>query len=108
MRVGLVFEYSTINGGENSICAAVDVLQEQDIQFSALALHAGALTEQLGRRGILVELPTNREGLGRRQQNVQLVEKFKRMVDRDGIEIIHANSLMMSRRLARCAGVVDL
>ena len=56
MRVGIVFEYPTINGGENSMFAAIEWLlagaSSHDLEFVALCPFKGAVWERLSALGI--------------------------------------------------------
>ena len=51
-RVALLFEFNTINGGENSILTALDHLAPDSFEFIALAPDGGRLSEALRKRAI--------------------------------------------------------
>ncbi len=52
MRIAILFEFGSLNGGENSMLAVIDSLQGRDIEFATFAPSRGPLTAALRARGV--------------------------------------------------------
>ena len=102
-RVLLFFEYGTLNGGEFSLLAMLNVLGQTEFEFAAAAPAEGMLTQRLERCGIEV-LPltlrdADRQKLPIEQINIHLIELVKRVRP----DLVHSNSLAMGRMVGRIA-----
>ena len=101
-RLLLVCEYAALNGGERSMLATLPAVASAGFDVSAVAPAEGPLAQELVERQIEVHpLPP------RQQRRTGLTE----IVARTRPELIHANSLAMSRLvgpLAQQAGVPSL
>lgn len=104
LRIVLVFEYPTLNGGERSMLACVDWLQQSThpIEFHAVAPGEGPLAEALRTRSIpLDSWPASRRHSTDRRAH--LLDVLHRVYP----DIVHANSLMMSRLTGTVADAVS-
>lgn len=99
MNVGLLFEYPTVNGGENSMLAVAKQLsQSGDVTFCALAPEMGSLAVLLDRAGVpRIPFSVFHEGL-RRDRGEQAAE-VARLAAATELDLLHANSLSMGRLL---------
>jgi len=99
MRVGLLFEYPTVNGGENSMLAVAAHLA--DMESAAIELHAFAPTAgDLARR--LDEIRVDRSPWdvarnGSRRKRAVLITELAALASEYQLDILHANSLSMAR-----------
>jgi glycosyltransferase involved in cell wall biosynthesis len=98
-RIAILFEYATLNGGERSMLACLDWLQQHEpsLEFVAIAPKAGPLAKELAQRGIDVlpwylgsdpTSPPTRE---------QLESHLLELMQRASPDLLHANSLAMGR-----------
>lgn len=91
--VMILCEWPSLNGGEHSMLAVLDLLRLQDIRFAVAAPSAGPLAEALHRRGIEV-LPFDwRTADGQRLPQGVLRERFARLLGDRRPRLVHANSL---------------
>ena len=95
MHVGILCEYGTVNGGENSILAMVERLSGIDVTF--LAPPTGRLAERLaGGRHRHVALSLI-DDAGRRLPREVALHVVRQAVDVVEPDLLHANSLAMGR-----------
>ncbi len=97
LRIAILCEYPSVNGGERSLLAVLDELGEQlghPLDCYAVVPEHGALATAFRSRNIpVVPLPTSsRSDAALRELLVTLP-----------VDLLHANSLMMSRQLGRLA-----
>lgn len=101
MRVGLLFEYPTVNGGENSMLAVARHLQEAKstgIELHALAAGEGDLAVQLDEAGVeRTSFDVFRNGV--RRDREELGGELAQLAGRLRLDLLHANSLSMGRLL---------
>jgi len=114
MRVGIVFEYPTVNGGENSMFAVIEWLladaRSLDLELVALCPSRGAVREQLDGLGVELvafdrhavrrEAASNTGGSEIRERQVAALVAAVEAVRPD---VLHANSLAMGRLLGAAA-----
>lgn len=104
-RIALLFEYATLNGGERSMLAAIDWLQQNDprFEFVAIAPTAGRLGEAFRERKIeVVDRPQKtRDGLA--SSTLDLEERLLHSIVDIKPNLLHANSLSMGRWTGRLA-----
>lgn len=102
-KVLLFFEYGTLNGGELSLLAMLELLGQTEFEFVAAAPPAGMLTERLERCGVEVLPLTLRDARGQKlpieQINWHLIELAGRVCP----DLVHSNSLSMGRMVGRIA-----
>lgn len=94
-RIGVMFEYPSINGGENSILAAIDQLTESSCEFVALVHQSGPVVAEFEQRNIPVVQIHNP------QSSIDYFAQLRDVIDSCDLQLLHANSLMMGRRLGK-------
>jgi glycosyltransferase involved in cell wall biosynthesis len=109
-RIAVVFEFSTLNGGERSMLSVLDSLrrQEQYFEFFAIGPSVGRLAEALAERGICLIgwSPTHESGLRRATHEIEA--SFLSAIQSIKPDLVHANSLAMSRLLGRLSGSLEI
>lgn len=110
MRLAVLFEYPTLNGGERSLLAVIDELRRQDadIEFTALAPPAGPLAEALAERKIGHIAWSVRDDRGNRRSRDDVESSLQNHLRALGVDLVHANSLAMGRWLGRIAHLLNL
>lgn len=101
LRVLSVFEYGSLHGGEQSWLAVAPALRQRDIELCAAAPPDSPLAVQLETVGVPclpLEMERNRE-----PDDAGLLISLQEIITQRRIELIHANSLSMSRRIGRLA-----
>ncbi len=98
-RIGLLFEYATLNGGEQSILAAIKELHRVKCEFVALAPSEGPLIEELASQNVLIENLQLRSETGERISQHDLIRQLRKEIDTHQLDLLHANSLTMGRIL---------
>ncbi len=99
LRVLVVFEYGTLNGGENSLLALVEPLRALQIEIVALAPPNSPLTTRLQSVGV----PTRPLVIprGGPPDDAKLTETLRQTIADFDVDLVHSNSLSMSRRVGR-------
>ncbi|MEX2288390.1 MAG: glycosyltransferase family 4 protein, partial [Planctomycetaceae bacterium] len=96
-RIAILFEYATLNGGENSMLAAAEVLRGGDFEFVFLAPTHGRLAEVLRANGYQ-HLPLElHNATGERTPQDQARALVAGAVTACSPDLLHANSLSMGR-----------
>ncbi|QDT30777.1 glycosyltransferase family 4 protein [Thalassoglobus polymorphus] len=98
-RIGLLFEYTTLNGGEQSILAAIKELHRIKCDFVALAPSEGPLIEELASQNVPVENLQLRSETGERISQRDLIRQLRKVIKTHQLDLLHANSLTMGRIL---------
>lgn len=99
IRIALLFEFPTLNGGERSMLAAVDWLRANtnQFEFAAIAPSEGRLGNALRERMIPVtDWNLHPNGADRLSKDAAAVA-LSRIVTQQSTDILHANSLSMGR-----------
>ncbi len=94
MRVLLVLEYPSLNGGENSLLSLVPVLQDQGAELIAAAPPYDPLGPALVAAGVALVPWDGRARAGSQSARRQALE---RIIGQVGPDLVHANSLSMAR-----------
>jgi glycosyltransferase involved in cell wall biosynthesis len=103
MRVALVFEYNTLNGGEHSMLAALDCVHGTSFEFCAIAPPGWRLADALSTRGI-EQFPWQiRDQNGVRLPRSVALDRLHRTIDAANPDLVHANSLAMGRLIGALA-----
>jgi glycosyltransferase involved in cell wall biosynthesis len=102
-KILLFFEYATLNGGEFSLLAMLDVLGQAEFEFVAAAPIAGPLAGRLAQLGISVHPLTLRDTQGQKRPLEQIDSHLVDLVTRVSPDLVHANSLAMGRMVGRIA-----
>jgi glycosyltransferase involved in cell wall biosynthesis len=106
VNIGLLFEYTSLNGGERSMLAVLDRLIPQGLRVTAFAPPHGPLIELLNERRIAHIPMIWRTGEGSRRSPEVLGRELARRVDERSLDLLHANSLAMGRILGAAAPYV--
>jgi len=102
MRVGVLFEYGSLNGGEFSMLAMLDHISRSVIQAVALCPDEGPLKEELIRREIPVfPWPKSVSGAWSDEDRRQQAQFLNQVIQDQKLHLLHANSLTMARRLGQ-------
>ena len=94
MRVLLVLEYPSLNGGENSLLSLVPVLRDQGAELLAAAPSCGPLGPALMAAGAAL-VPW--DGRARAGSQSARREELERLIGQVSPDLVHANSLSMAR-----------
>lgn len=95
LRVAILCEYPTLNGGERSMLACAERLPSSDVELTFLAPADGPLAGELARRSLRhvpFDLPPAAGRVARDDALARLVEMCG-----SGFDLLHANSLSMGR-----------
>ena len=93
----LLLEYAALNGGERSLLAVLEGLQQSGYRISAAAPPNGPLAEELMSRGVeVIPFDVCAPG-GRRFSQTALRERLREIIVSRRPELVHANSLAMGR-----------
>lgn len=109
VRIGLVLEYATLNGGEHSLLATVSALQSDESartvphQFAFLAPATGPLAEELRRRNWSHTPLSLRTDQGSRISTETWQRQLLDFIQHQQVDLLHANSLTMGRLLGEVA-----
>jgi glycosyltransferase involved in cell wall biosynthesis len=103
LRVGLLFEYGTLNGGEMSLLAVLDALSDRSMIPVAVCPNEGPLLAELQQRGVQCRCwPSGT--LRSRPAEPNGAHWLQCLIDEFGLTLLHANSLSMGRWLGGLAG----
>jgi glycosyltransferase involved in cell wall biosynthesis len=98
IHVALLFEYPSLNGGERSMLSVLGRLRhDTDWRFSAVCPDSGPLATALRALGISVVDFSLRDRSGGRRDRDELLRQLQNITQRLRPDILHANSLSMSR-----------
>ena len=105
MRVAILFEYASLNGGERSFLATVSRLQRQGVEFCGVAPANGALTKALMQGDVeTISWPNGiHDPSGRKRSQEAIRSQIREVITRWRPDLIHANSLSMARSLGPLA-----
>lgn len=103
MRVLLICEYASLNGGENSMLSVLPLLKSDGMEFHVAAPDSGDLAEKLSRIGVPV-LPLRTWQGGKRVSRDELFTQIGSAVTQSKAEVMHSNSLSMSRLIGAAGG----
>ena len=105
MKIALLFEYSTLNGGERSMLATLDWLRANhaSFEFVAIASTTGRLSKELSERQIEVVHWSPLDETGARIPSDVSERSLIDVVKRLQPDLLHANSLSMGRLTGRLA-----
>jgi len=104
-HLAILFEYPTLSGGELSMLGALERIDR--CQFTAFAPAAGPLSEALRQQGIPVADFTLHSPMGKLSRN-DARAVLAALIDTLRPDIVHANSLSMSRLLGSCRDVGEM
>jgi len=108
-HVVILFEFPTLNGGEHSMLAVLEqLLVAGHFRFTAIALPEGALANRLEAIGIPIVPFAVRSSFGIKRDVSGLLTELTEIVTSLRPDIVHANSLSMSRLLGQLCTQVPL
>jgi len=97
VRVLLLFEYASLNGGEHSLLSVAPRLQQQGIELTAVAPEYGPLSVELARLAIPIQPYVTLHRDGQRLTQEERREQLAAKINAVRPDLIHANSLSMAR-----------
>ena len=103
-RVAILFEYPSVNGGENSMLAALHHLTSSaatEYRFSAIAPGSGPLSDRLDELGIERQPLSMFADDGQRRSRDVVEDDIRTAVAELRANLLHGNSLSMGRWLGR-------
>ena len=100
-RILVLCEFATRSGGENSLLAVLPQLAAE-FHLTVAAPKSGPLVTALEEQGIEHVCWDVRGPDGTRQEPLQLEESLRQLVSDRRPDLLHANSLSMSRLVGRC------
>ena len=108
MRIAVLFEYGSVNGGENSLLCMVPKLRCHGCEFVAVVAALGELTTRL--KALQLEvinwLPNDENGRPLPQE--QRRRRLGTILDQLSPDVVHANSLAMSRLVGPVAAAMNI
>jgi glycosyltransferase involved in cell wall biosynthesis len=110
-RLALVFEYPTLHGGEHSLLACLPWVREAGFEIAALAPESGPLAAALTEYGVEVHAIEAAKYAAGESSQAQRRERLAAAIQRLRPDLVHANSLSMSRLAGPVAaelGVVSI
>ncbi len=103
-HVAVLFEFPTLNGGEHSMLSVLDMLLEEGaFEFTALAPGTGLLADELTKRQIPVRDFSVRNDDGIKCPYDVIEQRLSDLLHELRPDILHANSLSMSRLTGQLA-----
>ncbi len=103
-RIAVLFEFTTLNGGEQSMLACFDELAGRSgIQFVAIAPEQGNLAAVLKQRKIEHVQLRLRDEHDQRLPREQIVQNLRDVIAAVNPDLVHANSLSTGRLLGAAA-----
>ncbi len=97
LRIGVLFEFGTLNGGERSLLAVLDQLAPQNVQPFAVCPPGSPLAEELNQRHWKTISPPEHWTKGTLPP--ETVEFLNQWANENELHLLHANSLTMARRI---------
>ena len=101
-RVAILIEYPTVNGGENSMLAALQHLlgcPELCFEFCVLGPTEGPMPQRISELGIPIEPLKLFDDSGLRLAREQSIPRLLAAAKASGADLVHGNSLAMGRLL---------
>lgn len=96
-RIAVIFEYPSLNGGENSMLRAMQVADRNAFEFVAIAPPTGMLADAL-RESAIEHVPFRWiDGDGIRFPRKTIQDEMLATISRASPSLVHANSLSMGR-----------
>jgi glycosyltransferase involved in cell wall biosynthesis len=107
-RIAILVEYPTVNGGENSILAALRHLlaakgSQSGFEFGVLGPSEGAMTERVSELGIPITGLNLFDEAGLRLSKERAIPRLLEAVEASNADLVHGNSLAMGRLLGAAA-----
>lgn len=108
-RIAILFEYPSLNGGENSMLAVLQHLRDtSQFELLALAPPTGRLADRLAELAIR-HLPVSMfDDDGNRRDRNAVEQHIRTVLEETQADLIHGNSLSMGRLLGRMSGSLSV
>lgn len=104
-HIAVLFEFPTLNGGEHSMLSVLESLQTDcSLRFTAIAPPSGPLAERLSALRIPIAPLTIRAQGGSKRDTPELLSELSDILASIQPDVLHANSLSMSRLTGRGRG----
>jgi glycosyltransferase involved in cell wall biosynthesis len=97
LRIAVLCEYSSLNGGERSLLSVIDQLPRDQVEFIVCAPPSGEFSDELRRRSLRHVPFALRDADGRTRARDLVIDQVRTMVDATQPDLLHANSLSMGR-----------
>ena len=109
-RIAIVFEFSTLNGGERSMLAVLDWIKTNDpsLEFVAIGPGIGRLADALRERQIPLHDWSLNDPSGVRRPAEEIENSICQLIKSIKPDLVHANSLAMGRLLGRVSSRLDM
>ena len=109
-RIAIIFEFSTLNGGERSMLSVLDELRQGDSRFDWIAIGPplGRLAQALHDRSIPLVAWSPWDDLGHRMSASDVETSLTTLITALNPDLVHANSLSMGRLLGRIANELTM
>ncbi|MEP3481096.1 MAG: glycosyltransferase family 4 protein [Fuerstiella sp.] len=106
LKIMLLFEFPSLNGGEHSMLSCIKQLKRHTADCPVLEFHAagpasGPLADQLERLDVPLSKFDTHDADGLKYSPAQLQEQMRRLLNSVRPDIVHSNSLSMSRNVGR-------
>ena len=104
-QIAIIFEFSTLNGGERSMLSVLDELRQGNSHFDWIAIGPplGRLAQALHDRSIAHVAWSPLDELGQRMSASDVETSLTTLITELNPDLVHANSLSMGRLLGRIA-----
>ncbi|WP_417391511.1 glycosyltransferase family 4 protein [Gimesia sp.] len=96
-RIALLFEFGSLNGGEHSMLAVLSRLHAKSFLFTAFCPPGSLLESALEQTGIPCHPVLFHDDQGQRLSREAVVEQIVPLISAGDFDLLHANSLSMSR-----------
>ena len=96
-HIAILFEFPSVNGGEESMLAVLNNLANESFRFTALAPESGLLADRLRAAAIPIVPFSVRSSKGIKREPQTLHSRLTQILTDIQPDILHANSLSMSR-----------
>ena len=107
-KILLLFEYSTLNGGELSMLTMLKELGQTELEFIAAAPASGMLKDRLEQLSIYVLPLTLRDKQDQKLPVEQIDSHLLELITQAAPDLVHSNSLSMGRMLGRVASQLPM
>ena len=108
MKLLLLCEYATLNGGEQSMLATLDAVGQAGFSITAMAPPTGPLADAFLARQIEVIPFTSRDSAGMALPRAEVRDALAATLRQRGVGLLHANSLAMGRLSGPVAAALGL
>lgn len=107
-RIAVIFEYASLNGGEESMLSVLSRGHGREFECIAVCPSAGPLANRLDAIGIPRHAVELHDPAGRRLPAAVCCERLRVVLARLRPNLVHANSLSMGRLTGQLAATLDV